>query len=86
MDINPKTKKEAINEGVDMLCGAVVELACKDYARAYVDGLNLDRLNRFFFSRDFALYCDLDPEWLLSEIRRRCDAGEKLFERCYSQF
>lgn len=55
--------------GVENLRVAIVEQALKDYRRATAD--ERAALERFFRSRWFGMLCDLDPELLIFNLRRR---------------
>ena len=73
-----------IEENYTALAAAVVEQACKDFVKAYIDYRKNDdecalkemkNLARWFRSKDFQIYCDLDPEGLIKSLKALADDG-----------
>ena len=73
---------EVTSQGLRRLVNAIILQACDDYKRAY-SGTYVDKDKRtnsseyilmeveeFFLSDYFAGMCNIDPEWLMHELRR----------------
>ena len=72
-------------DGVLNLRAAVVEKACKDYTMALLGqkkdhATEIEKLEKFFTGDIFSLYCDLDGDIVMEQIRKNVKNGNFHFE------
>ena len=70
---------DAVDNGYLCLAAAVIEQACDDYRVAYIvnDERGIARLEKFFRSKYFSTISNLNPEFLIKNLRDKYEAKRK---------
>lgn len=67
-------------QGVRNLVTGIILQACVDYQEAYTGSrigvmkpdVAVEDIENFFYSDWFLGMCNIDPEWLIQELRKQC--------------